>query len=209
VAPRRSLTTLRADASGCRACALWQHATQTVFGEGPLDAEILLVGEQPGDREDVQGRPFVGPAGRLLDTALEGAGIDRERVYLTNAVKHFKWRPGAGKRRIHDKPSWGEINACLPCLHAELELVAPRVVVALGATAVQALLGRDFRVSREGGRLLTSPAGLQVVATIHPSAVLRARDAESRRDQLAALSGALAVAASAAAIATRSASSRP
>jgi len=200
---------VRADASDCRACALWQDATQTVFGEGPPDAGILLVGEQPGDREDVEGRPFVGPAGRVLDDALARAGVDRERVYLTNAVKHFKWRPGGGKRRIHDKPSWTEVSACLPWLRAELELVAPRVVVALGATAAQTLLGRDFRVSREGGRLVTSPDGLQIVATIHPSAVLRSRDADSRREKLAALTADLELAASVLPKATRSAQSHP
>jgi uracil-DNA glycosylase len=144
----------------------------------------------------VEGHPFVGPAGRVLDDALASAGINRDRVYLTNSVKHFKWKSGRGKRRIHDKPSWVEVGACLPWLKAELELVAPRVVVALGATAAQALLGRDFRVTRDGGRLLTTPEGLQVVATIHPSAVLRARDAESRQERMSALAAALQVAAS-------------
>ncbi len=156
---------------------------------------MVLVGEQPGDREDIEGHPFVGPAGRVLDEALASAGIDRDRIYLTNAVKHFKWKSGRGKRRIHDKPSWVEVGACLPWLQAELDLVEPRVVVALGATAAKALLGRDFRVTKEGGRLLTTPEGLRVVATIHPSAVLRARDAESRREQASTLTAGLKVAA--------------
>lgn len=201
---RRSLEELRADAADCRACPLWRRATQTVFGEGPADAPLVLVGEQPGDREDVEGHPFVGPAGRVLDDALDRAGIERAQVYLTNTVKHFKWRPGGGgKRRIHDKPSWTEVGACLPWLEAELEHVRPRVVVALGATAAQALLGRDFRVTRDGGRLVTSPAGLSVVATVHPSSVLRARDPEARREQAAVLTAALRLAARAAGRARR------
>jgi len=171
----------RTKARGCRACPLWRDATQTVFGAGPVPAEMLLVGEQPGDREDVEGLPFVGPAGRLLDRALADAGIEREQVYLTNVVKHFKWRPqsGGGKRRIHDKPNRFEVQACLPWFRIELEAVQPRAVVLLGATAAQALLGSQFRVSRERGRVLDSDLAAVVVATAHPSAVLRA---EGRRE---------------------------
>jgi DNA polymerase len=171
----------RTRARRCRACPLWRDATQTVFGAGPSPADMLLVGEQPGDREDVEGLPFVGPAGRLLDRALADADIEREQVYLTNVVKHFKWRPqgGGGKRRIHDKPNRFEVQACLPWFRLELEAVRPRAVVLLGATAAQALLGSQFRVSRERGRLLDSDLAAVVVATAHPSAVLRA---EGRRE---------------------------
>ena len=168
-------------AQGCRACDLWKRGTQTVFGEGQPTARLLLVGEQPGDVEDIEGRPFVGPAGRLLDEALEDAGIDRGLAYVTNAVKHFKWEP-RGKRRIHQPPNAREIEACSPWLNAELAVVKPRVLVALGATASQALLGRSFRVSRERGRLFRDTDLAPVVmATVHPSSVLRSRDAESRR----------------------------
>jgi uracil-DNA glycosylase len=170
-----NLNELRKDAAGCRACDLWKTGTQTVFGEGSADAEVMLVGEQPGDREDLEGKPFVGPAGRLLDTALEQAGIDRRRVYVTNVVKHFKWRP-RGKRRIHQKPNMEEIGACRRWLEAELETVKPRVIVCLGATAAQALLGRQFRVSRQRGEFVDSPLADRVTATVHPSSILRADD---------------------------------
>jgi uracil-DNA glycosylase family protein len=171
----KNLDELRKDAAGCRACDLWKTGTQTVFGEGSADAEVMLVGEQPGDREDLEGKPFVGPAGRLLDTALEQAGIDRSRVYVTNVVKHFKWRP-RGKRRIHQKPNMEEIGACRRWLEAELETVKPRVIVCLGATAAQALLGRQFRVSRQRGEFVDSPLADRVTATVHPSSILRADD---------------------------------
>jgi DNA polymerase len=166
------LDELREKAKACRACDLWKTGTQTVFGEGPGRAAVMLVGEQPGDREDVEGRPFVGPAGKVLDTALERAGIDRDQVYLTNVVKHFKWRP-RGKRRIHQKPNLEEITACRPWLEGELQAVKPRVLVCLGATAAQALLGRQFRVSRERGEWVDSPLAERVTATVHPSSILR------------------------------------
>jgi uracil-DNA glycosylase family protein len=172
-----SLEQLRAAAAGCKACPLWKTGTQTVFGEGPEDAELMFVGEQPGDREDLEGRPFVGPAGHLFDTALEDAGLDRSQAYVTNAVKHFKWT-ARGKRRIHQKPSWSEITACKPWLEAELAVVQPRVLVPMGAVAAQALLGKQFRVTRERGRPLESDLAPVVIATIHPSAVLRAQDRE-------------------------------
>jgi uracil-DNA glycosylase family protein len=175
-----TLATLRAAAARCTGCDLYRRATQTVFGEGPVPAGLMLVGEQPGNEEDLAGRPFVGPAGRLLDDALAQAGIDRSQVYVTNVVKHFKWEP-RGKRRIHAKPSAGEIAACLPWLEAELALVQPRVVVCLGATAAQALLGRQFRVSRQRGAFVTSPLAPRVLATVHPSSLLRAPDEETRR----------------------------
>jgi uracil-DNA glycosylase family protein len=174
----RTLGALREAASDCRGCDLWRTATQTVFGEGAADAEVMMVGEQPGDQEDLQGRPFVGPAGNILDQALEEAGIDRGDVYLTNAVKHFKWRP-SGKRRLHQKPNWAEMTACRPWLEAELEAVEPRVLVLLGATAAQTLLGRQFRVTKQRGELIDSPLADFVTATIHPSAILRADDRES------------------------------
>jgi uracil-DNA glycosylase len=167
-----SLPALREAAAGCRGCDLWRLGTQTVFGEGPDDAEVMFVGEVPGDQEDRQGRPFVGPAGRVLDRALAAAGIDRSTVYLTNAVKHFKWQP-RGKRRIHQKPSWTEITACRPWLEAELAVVRPRVLVLLGATAAQSLLGRDFRVTQHRGELLESDLAEAVTATVHPSSILR------------------------------------
>jgi DNA polymerase len=176
------LDELREKAKGCQACDLWKTGTQTVFGEGPPAAEVMLVGEQPGDREDVEGHPFVGPAGKVLDTALERAGIDRDRVYLTNVVKHFKWRP-RGKRRIHQKPNLEEIRACLPWLEGELQAVKPRVLVCLGAVAAQALLGREFRVSREHGRWVDSPLAERVTATVHPSSILR-RDPDERETAL-------------------------
>jgi uracil-DNA glycosylase len=175
----RSLSALREAAAGCRACPLWRTGTQTVFGEGAEASDVMLVGEQPGDKEDQEGRPFVGPAGRLLDEALAEAGIDRSRAYVTNVVKHFKWQ-ARGKRRIHAKPSWTEMMACKPWLEAELDAVKPDVLVCMGATASQALLGKQFRVTKERGRPLESDLAPNVVATIHPSAVLRAddRDAE-------------------------------
>ena len=165
----------------CRGCDLWRNATQAVFGEGPVSAQVMLVGEQPGDKEDVAGHPFVGPAGRVLDEALDEAGIDRNQVYVTNAVKHFKWK-ARGKRRIHDKPNAAELAACRPWLDAELRFVAPRVLVPLGATAAQALLGRSFRVTQRRGEPLEG-TGLAdyVVATVHPSSILRAPDEEARR----------------------------
>jgi DNA polymerase len=187
-----SLDEARAEAAGCRACDLWRLGTQTVFGAGPGESRLVLVGEQPGDREDRAGEPFVGPAGRLLDEALAEAGIDRRLVYVTNAVKHFKWRP-SGKRRIHDKPSWSQVQACQPWLELELRLVRPEVVVLLGATAAQSLLGREFRVTRERGRVLEVPFAAGAVATVHPSSVLRARD-EDRARELAAFTADLRVA---------------
>jgi uracil-DNA glycosylase family protein len=178
---RLSLASLSKAAADCQACPLWRTATQTVFGEGAQRSEVMFVGEQPGDREDLEGRPFVGPAGRLLDEALEEAGIDRSRAYVTNVVKHFKWH-ARGKRRIHAKPAWSEIAACRPWLDAELAVVKPEVLVCLGATAAQALLGRSFRVTRERGRPVDSDLAPHVLATIHPSAILRA-DSESREGE--------------------------
>jgi uracil-DNA glycosylase len=175
-----SLEDLRTAARGCRACDLWRSGTQTVFGEGLAKADVMLVGEQPGDREDIEGRPFVGPAGKLLDRALERAGIDRSQVYITNVVKHFKWRP-RGKKRIHQKPNAEEIGACRPWLEGELAAVEPRVLVCLGATAAQALLGRTFRVTRQRGQFVDSPLAPLVTATIHPSAILRMEDDERER----------------------------
>jgi DNA polymerase len=173
-----TLSELREAAKNCHGCDLWRNATQTVFGEGSEDAELMFVGEQPGDQEDKEGRPFVGPAGRMLDRALEEVGIDRSLVYVTNAVKHFKWQP-RGKRRIHQKPNWAELAACRPWLDAELEVVQPRVLVLLGATAAQALLGRQFRVTKQRGELVESPLAEYVTATIHPSAILRAEDRDA------------------------------
>jgi len=172
---RPSLKKLREAAAGCTACPLHETGTQTVFGEGATKARVVFVGEQPGDQEDQQGKPFVGPAGKLLDKALEDAGIDRSAVYVTNVVKHFKWQ-ARGKRRIHQKPNWSEIAACRPWLEAELEVIEPRVLVCLGATAAQALLGRDFRVSRQRGELVESDLAENVIATVHPSSILRADD---------------------------------
>jgi uracil-DNA glycosylase len=185
VPERPTLGKLRDAAAGCKACPLWETGTQTVFGEGRASAEVMLVGEQPGDREDREGRPFVGPAGRLLDEALEEAGIDRSLAYVTNVVKHFKWT-ARGKRRIHAKPSWSEIAACRPWLEAELGVVRPRVLVCLGATAAQALLGRDFRVTQRRGELVESDLAPVATATVHPSSILRAPDEESRRADYAA-----------------------
>jgi uracil-DNA glycosylase len=175
VPERPSLPKLREAAAGCTACPLHETGTQTVFGEGTSKAEVVFVGEQPGDQEDLQGKPFVGPAGKLFDKALEDAGIDRSQVYVTNVVKHFKWQ-ARGKRRIHQKPNWSEIAACRPWLEAELDVIQPRVLVCLGATAAQALLGRDFRVSRQRGQLVDSDLAENVIATVHPSSILRADD---------------------------------
>jgi DNA polymerase len=182
---QRSLPQLREAVQGCRGCDLYKNAAQAVFGEGAAHAKVMLVGEQPGDKEDLAGRPFVGPAGQLLDRALEEAGIDRAQTYVTNAVKHFKWQ-ARGKRRIHQKPTWSEQMACRPWLKAELAVVEPRVLVCLGATAAQSLLGRDFRVTKHRGELLDSPLAEHVTATIHPSAILRQQDEESRQAELAA-----------------------
>jgi uracil-DNA glycosylase len=188
VVPRKStIKGLRDQAADCRACDLWKNATQTVFGEGRPKATIMFVGEQPGDQEDRTGRPFVGPAGKLLDEALAAAGIDRAQVYVTNVVKHFKWTPSErGKRRIHKKPRSSEIQACRPWLAAELSLVRPRILVCLGATAAQSLLGREFSVTREHGKLVESDLAPFIIATVHPSSILRAPDAESRRQQMRA-----------------------
>lgn len=178
-----TIESVRTAARGCRACGLYKRGTQTVFGEGPRRAAIVLVGEQPGDAEDLAGHPFVGPAGKLLDRALDEAGIDRRLVYVTNVVKHFKWEP-RGKRRIHAKPNGAEIAACRPWLEAEILLVRPRVLVCLGATAAQALLGRAFRVSQHRGTFVPSPLAPHVTATVHPSSILRAPDDESRREEM-------------------------
>jgi uracil-DNA glycosylase len=179
--PRKpTLPKLRQAAAGCRACDLWKRGTQTVFGEGSSRARVMLVGEQPGDREDLEGKPFVGPAGRILDASLQKAGIDRRAVYVTNVVKHFKWEP-RGKRRIHQKPDSVEIGACRPWLDAEIALVAPEVLVCLGATAAQALIGRSFRVSRQRGEFVASSLAPRVLATVHPSSILRAPDDDTRR----------------------------
>ena len=180
-----SLSGLRRAARDCRACDLWKNATQTVFGEGPLRAKIVFVGEQPGDREDLAGHPFVGPAGKVLDEALHQAGIDRSEVYVTNVVKHFKWSPAPrGTRRIHKKPRSSEINACRPWLDAELQAVKPEVLVCLGATAAQALLGRDFSVTRQRGQLVESRLAPKVLATVHPSSILRAPDSDARQARM-------------------------
>jgi uracil-DNA glycosylase family protein len=181
VPPNPTLRKLRDAAADCQACPLWKTGTQTVFGEGTQTAQVMLVGEQPGDREDIEGRPFVGPAGRLLDNALAEAGIDRKLAYVTNAVKHFKWTP-RGKRRIHQKPSWAEIAACRPWLDAELDVVKPKVLVPMGATAAQALLGRQFRVTKDRGRPVESELAPVVIATVHPSSILRAEDEERERE---------------------------
>jgi len=178
-----SLDELQQDAKNCKACDLWKNATQTVFGEGMSSAKIMFIGEQPGDQEDLQGKPFVGPAGKLLDSALVEAGIDRKQVYVTNAVKHFKWEP-RGKRRIHKKPSATEVAACRPWLDAEIAALQPKVIVCLGATASQALFGRDFRVTLHRGEFLKSPLAPFVMATVHPSSILRAPDEETRHDEM-------------------------
>jgi uracil-DNA glycosylase len=183
IPPRPTLNKLRTAAAGCTACPLWKTGTQTVFGEGSQHAKIIFIGEQPGNDEDRQGRPFVGPAGKLLDKALVEAGIKRDEVYVTNAVKHFKWEP-KGKRRIHKKPNARELAACRPWLDAELDLLKPKVLVCLGATAAQALLGKDFRVSKQRGKLVQSNLAPNVMATVHPSSILRVPDDETRREEM-------------------------
>jgi uracil-DNA glycosylase len=170
---RPTLPKVREAAAGCKACDLWRSGTQTVFGEGATRATVMFIGEQPGNDEDLAGRPFVGPAGRILDEALAEAGIDRAQTYVTNAVKHFKWEP-RGKRRIHQKPNWAEMTACRPWLETEIELVKPKVVVCLGATAAQSLLGRQFRVTKQRGVPVESELAAVVIATVHPSSILRA-----------------------------------
>lgn len=177
--PRSRLEQVREAALDCRACELWKIGTQTVFGEGPAHADMMLVGEQPGDREDRAGRPFVGPAGRVLDDALQAAGIARERVYVTNAVKHFKWEP-RGKRRLHKKPNQTEITACRPWLQAEFMVIKPKMIVCLGATAAQALIGRTFRITQQRGTFLSSEWADWIMATYHPSAILRAPNRADR-----------------------------
>jgi uracil-DNA glycosylase len=179
VPDERSLPALRQASKECRGCDLYERGTQTVFGEGADIAQLMLVGEQPGDYEDREGRPFVGPAGQLLDRALEAAGIDRRKVYVTNAVKHFKWEP-RGKRRIHQKPNAREVSACRPWLQAEISAIGPKVIVCLGATAAQSLLGSQFRVTKQRGQFVSSPLAPNVLATVHPSSILRAPDDESR-----------------------------
>ena len=177
---RKSLKAFREAATDCKACDLWKRGTQTVFGEGARHAEIVFVGEQPGNEEDLTGKPFVGPAGRLLNDALIEAGIERAKTYVTNVVKHFKWEP-RGKRRIHKKPNAREIAACRPWLEAEIDLVKPKVIVCLGATAAQALLGPKFRVSKQRGQFIESTLAPYIMATVHPSSILRAPDDETRR----------------------------
>jgi uracil-DNA glycosylase family protein len=180
---RPTLDAVREIAAGCKACDLFMRGTQTVFGEGPRRADVMFVGEQPGDAEDMAGHPFVGPAGKLLDRALEEAGIDRQTVYVTNVVKHFKWEP-RGKRRIHAKPNAAEIAACRPWVEVEIALVKPRILVCLGATAAQALLGRSFKVSRQRGEFVQSELAPRATATVHPSSILRAPDDEARRVEM-------------------------
>jgi uracil-DNA glycosylase len=183
VPPDASLDELKEVAAGCTACPLYERGTQTVFGEGRVRSRVMLIGEQPGDQEDLKGRPFVGPAGQLLDWSLEKAGIDRSQAYVTNVVKHFKWVP-RGKRRIHSKPSSMEIKACMPWLEAELEVVRPEIIVLLGATAAQALLGPSFRVTRERGNFVRSNLAPYVMATVHPSSLLRIEDDAERKDAI-------------------------
>jgi uracil-DNA glycosylase len=184
------LEAVRAEAAGCTACPLWKNATATVFGEGPSDAPVILVGEQPGDQEDLQGRPFVGPAGRLLDRALAEAGLERERVYVTNAVKHFKFTP-RGKRRIHQKPDRGEIEICKGWLLRELDLVRPRVIVAMGATAAQSLLGRNVTIGRERGKFSLYPPASELTVTVHPSYLLRLPDKKAKATEFSRFVGEL------------------
>jgi DNA polymerase len=202
------LPKLRAAAAGCRACPLWKTGTQTVFGEGPARAAIVLVGEQPGDQEDLAGHPFIGPAGRLLDAALAEAGIDRSKVYVTNTVKHFKWVP-VGKRRLHKKPGAREIAACRPWLDAELAVIRPRLVIALGATAAQALMGREFKVTRERGRVREVPWAGAFIATIHPSAILRMTGAERDAERQAFVADLAAAARDAGRTASTASSAKP
>jgi DNA polymerase len=183
IRPGASISELQQASKVCRACDLWKLGTQTVFGEGARGARVIFVGEQPGDKEDLSGKPFVGPAGAILDKALEAAGIDRTKVYVTNAVKHFKWEP-RGKRRIHKKPNAMEIAACRPWLDAEIRTLKPDVVVCLGATAAQALLGRDFKVTQRRGEMIQTTFAPAVMATVHPSSILRAPDEESRHREM-------------------------
>jgi uracil-DNA glycosylase family protein len=183
IPPEPTIDKLRVAAADCQACDLWKTGTQTVFGEGSSKGRVMLVGEQPGDQEDIQGHPFVGPAGKVLDQALAAAGIDRKETYVTNAVKHFKWEP-RGKRRIHKKPNSMEITACKPWIEAEIEVLQPAVIVCLGATAAQALLGRQFKVSTQRGVWIPSPLAPFVMATVHPSSLLRAPDDETRRREM-------------------------
>ncbi len=196
VPPRPTLRRLREAAAGCTACPLWKPATQTVFGQGPAKARMMLVGEQPGHREDIEGRPFVGPAGRELARGLEAAGIERREIYLTNVVKHFKYK-ARGKRRIHQKPDAAEIRACRPWLEAELDVVKPEALVCLGAVAAQALLGRDFRVTRQRGTPVDSALAPLVSATVHPSSILRLRDKDEREAEREAFAADLRAAATA------------
>jgi DNA polymerase len=185
--PRQlSLGSLRDAAAGCKGCDLWRNATQTVFGEGGGDARVMMVGEQPGDVEDREGHPFVGPAGRILDEALESAGLSRTSIYLTNAVKHFRFTR-RGKRRLHEKPNAAQVRACRPWLQAELAVVRPRVLVLLGATAAQSVMGNMFKVTQHRGKVMDSPFEVPVVATVHPSSILRAPDDEARRSAMEAL----------------------
>jgi len=181
IATKATLSSLQEASSDCKACDLWENATQTVFGEGGRRARVFFVGEQPGNEEDIKGRPFIGPAGRLFDQALEAAGIDRTETYVTNVVKHFRWEP-RGKRRIHKKPNSAQIEACRPWLEAELAVVKPRIIVCLGATASQSLLGKDFRVTERRGEFIDSPLAPKVIATLHPSSILRAPE-QSRRSE--------------------------
>ena len=183
IPPRPTLSLVKNAAAGCRACDLWKKGTQTVFGEGSRRASVMFIGEQPGNEEDLTGKPFVEPAGRLFDNALEAAGIDRKQTYVTNVVKHFKWEP-RGKRRIHKKPNSLEITACRPWLEAEIALIKPDVIVALGATAAQALLGPQFRVTKQRGEFIPSTLAPYVMATVHPSSILRAPDDETRQLEL-------------------------
>jgi len=182
IPPEPTIDKLRVAAADCQACDLWKTGTQTVFGEGSSKGRVMLVGAQPGDQEDIQGHPFVGPAGKVLDQALSAAGIDRKETYVTNAVKHFKWEP-RGKRRIHKKPNSMEITACKPWIEAEIEVLQPAVIVCLGATAAQALLGRQFKVSTQRGVWVPSPLAPFVMATVHPSSLLRAPDDETRAER--------------------------
>src|SRR6185503_19405619 len=183
IPPRPTLSSLRNAAADCRACDLWKKGTQTVFGEGSRRVKVMFVGEQPGNEEDLTGKPFVGPAGRFFDDALEAAGIDRKQTYVTNVVKHFKWEP-RGKRRIHKKPNSLEIASCRPWLEAEIAVIKPDVIVALGATAAQALLGPQFRVTKQRGEFIESTLAPYVMATVHPSSILRAPDDETRHLEL-------------------------
>ncbi len=190
----QSVEELKEAAAACRGCDLWEQATQTVFGEGAEHSRMMLIGEQPGDQEDLQGKPFVGPAGRLLEKAMDQAGIDRRRVYVTNAVKHFRWTR-RGKRRLHEKPNAGQVRACRPWLEAEIGVVKPRMLVLLGATAAQSVMGSAFRVSKQRGEVLLSSFGIPAVATVHPSSILRATDDESREAAMSSLIADLKVAA--------------